>query len=197
MILKIQNQTFRFQKIPLTFHQRNIENIFYLLKSNKSLLETFKGKRYTKIGANYREHFKDHHKTGIADFLRILKTGSDDRYLTFLNKHGDGNFCHFSINEHLNDRGIYCFAVNDQIKYIGRCKDNFKKRINDGYGKIHPKNCFLDGQSTNCHLNSLINKHENVEFGILSMNNKSASEISDLEKMILANETFEWNVQTK
>ena len=31
-----------------------------------------------------------------------------------------------------------------------------KKRVNNGYGKIHPKNCYLDGQSTNCHLNALI-----------------------------------------
>jgi hypothetical protein len=31
-----------------------------------------------------------------------------------------------------------------------------KKRISQGYGKISPKNCYLDGLATNCHLNALI-----------------------------------------
>lgn len=35
-----------------------------------------------------------------------------------------------------------------------------KKRINQGYGKIHPKNCYLDGQATNCHLNSRVTSSE-------------------------------------
>ena len=51
---------------------------------------------------------------------------------------------------------LYCFTVNGQLKYIGRSTDSFAKRIDQGYGKIHPKNCFRDGQSTNCHLNGLI-----------------------------------------
>ncbi|MFK4618979.1 hypothetical protein ABIF50_002256 [Bradyrhizobium diazoefficiens] len=52
--------------------------------------------------------------------------------------------------------GVYAYFVGDDLKYIGRCKDSMKKRINHGYGKVHPKNCYLDGQSTNCHLNALI-----------------------------------------
>lgn len=34
--------------------------------------------------------------------------------------------------------------------------DSVSKRINHGRGKIHPKNCYLDGQATNYHLNALI-----------------------------------------
>ena len=85
--------------------------------------------------------------------------------------------------------------INNEIKYIGRCTDNFKKRINQGYGKIHPKNCFIDGQATNCHLNSLINSSVNVEFGIYIMSEKTKDEIKEMEKLILTCNRFEWNIQ--
>jgi hypothetical protein len=95
----------------------------------------------------------------------------------------------------LSDKGIYCFIKDKKIKYIGRCTDNFKKRINQGYGKIHPKNCFIDGQATNCHLNSLINAAQNVEFGIYIMSDKSQNEINEMEKLILTCNRYDWNIQ--
>lgn len=32
---------------------------------------------------------------------------------------------------------VYCFTVDGNIKYIGKSADNFGKRINQGYGRIH------------------------------------------------------------
>ena len=95
-----------------------------------------------------------------------------------MNKYGDNTFCHFRLNSHLSDKGIYIWVANGEIKYLGKFNDNFKKRVNQGYGKINPKNCFVDGQATNCHLNSEINKIENVEFYVHKMNNKNKSKIS-------------------
>ena len=87
------------------------------------------------------------------------------------------------------------------IKYIGRCTDNFAKRINNGYGKIHPKNCFVDGQSTNCHINSKINSKINdsfvVKVGIIKMDDKTTKEIKTYEKKLLSENTFEWNIQKR
>lgn len=34
--------------------------------------------------------------------------------------------------------------------------NRYSKRIQQGYGVIHPKNYHLDGQAANCHLNALI-----------------------------------------
>ena len=64
----------------------------------------------------------------------------------------------FSISDPsaLGARGVYAYYSNDVLAYIGRCKDSMRKRVNQGYGKIHPKNCFRDGQATNCHLNARI-----------------------------------------
>lgn len=88
------------------------------------------------------------------------------------------------------------YHVDNKIKYVGRCTDNFKKRINQGYGKIHAKNCFIDGQATNCRVNSLLNSSDNVQLEVYVMTDKTTEEIKKLEKLILKFDTYEWNIQT-
>jgi hypothetical protein len=51
---------------------------------------------------------------------------------------------------------VYAYYIGGELKYIGRCRDSMNKWVNHGYGRIHPKNCYLDGQATNCLLNALI-----------------------------------------
>ena len=98
--------------------------------------------KYSRLKVLLADKYKSHLDKKLGDFLKHLKESNDSNYLCFLNKYGDNKFCKFNIYNHLNDKGIYCYIKNDKIKYIGRCTDNFKKRINHGYGKIHPKNCF-------------------------------------------------------
>ncbi len=184
-----------FNVIQITIDEYNIENIFYG-KNNKTLDETFLVSKYSKLKTFFGDKYKEHLNKKIGNFLKHLKETNDPNYQCFLNKYGDNKFCEFKIQEHLTDKGIYCFINDEEIKYIGRCTDNFGKRINQGYGKIHPKNCFIDGQTTNCRLNSLINKTGNVEFGVYIMTDKTKEEIKKLEKLILTNKKYEWNIQT-
>ena len=82
----------------------------------------------------------------------------------------------------------------NEVKYIGRCKDSMKKRINQGYGKIHPKNCYLDGQTTNCHINSMITEASNkVTLWLCEM--QILSEIEIIEKELIRTYKPEWNIQ--
>lgn len=78
-----------------------------------------------------------------------------------LNKFGHGPFCKFSVPKelqcHIGDKGLYFFAVNGIVKYIGSTTQDFKTRIDNGYGNITPGNCYTSGQLTNCHVNSMIN----------------------------------------
>ena len=68
-----------------------------------------------------------------------------------------------------------------------------KKRINQGYGKIHPKNCYLDGQATNCHLNTLIARaDEEVKLWLCEM--ESIQEIELVEKKLIRKHQPEWNI---
>jgi hypothetical protein len=71
----------------------------------------------------------------------------------------------------------------------------FKERNNNGYGRINPKNCYKDGQSTNCHLNHLVAKyHNNTELYVYPLKS-SDEEIGSLEKELMAIEKPEWNRQ--
>lgn len=195
MNLSINNKNIEFKIIPLIFDEKDIESVFYE-KNNKTLKQTFDHYKYSRLKLLFAQKYKAHLAKKLGDFLKILKKGKDSNYLCFLNKYGDNKYCKFKIDTHLEDKGIYCYIKDDKIKYIGRCTDNFKKRINQGYGKIHPKNCFIDGQATNCHLNSIINSADNVKFGIYIMTDKSTDEIKELEKRILTCNRFEWNIQT-
>lgn len=182
-----------FSIIPLVFKNKNMENIFSG-KNNKTLGETLENGKYKKLVKLFGEKYKQYYNKKLGDFLRELKDSGDGNFLKFLNKYGDEKFCEFLIDENLSSKGIYCYIVDDEIKYIGRCNDNFKKRINQGYGKIYPKNCFIDGQATNCHLNSLINSEKEVKFGVCIMNDKTQEQINKLERDILVY-NFKWNIQ--
>ena len=195
MKLTINDRKLEFEIIPLTFINNNIENVFYD-KKNKTLRQTFEHHKYSRLQTLLTNKYRNQLDHKLGDFLKSLKESNDNNYLCFLNKYGDNKFCEFKIVDNLNDKGIYCYIKDDKIKYIGRCTDNFKKRINQGYGKIYPKNCFIDGQATNCHLNSLINSVCNIKFGVYLMTDKSTDEIKELEKLILTYHRFEWNIQT-
>ncbi len=132
----------------------------------------------------------------LGNFMKILKEGRDDNYLKLLNRYGDNKFCKFKIDSHLKDKGIYCFIEGNTVKYIGRCVNNFNKRINQGYGRISPKNCFIDGQATNCHINSRINSSSEIKLGIYTMTDKKVESIKQLEKKLLSLDKYDWNTQS-
>ena len=89
-------------------------------------------------------------------------------------------------------KGVYFYLLGDEIKYVGRCKDSMKQRVNSGYGKISPKNCFKDGQSTNCKVNAciLIFKKD-IELKILVLENDKEIEKIEIEMIEKFNPT--WN----
>lgn len=87
--------------------------------------------------------------TGVAE-----KCTSKSLSKLILHKYGQGPFCEFSAPKEIEEcKGIYIFIVNGIVKYVGRCQDNFKTRITQGYGHISPRNCYKGGQLTNCHVN--------------------------------------------
>jgi hypothetical protein len=90
----------------------------------------------------------------IRDFTPHV-TFKDTRALKLL-PGGDGPFCKFSISSQWQGRpGVYVFLVDGALVYVGEC-ECLAKRVNQGYGCIAPRNCFLGGQSTNIRINRLI-----------------------------------------
>lgn len=79
-----------------------------------------------------------------------------------LNAYGRGAFCKFRLPTHhpelgaLDLAGVYALVDGaGAVLYAGKC-ENLERRFNMGYGSIAPRNCYQDGQSTNCRINHLI-----------------------------------------
>lgn len=199
MELKLKDKTINFKLLPITLKQRDIENIFLgnkkpILKIIQDALDNDNNPYYKFIVEHFEKYTHLHHCT-FGEYIFNLKNAGFEDYKCYLNLHGDKKYCIYSIDSNLADKGIYCYIVDNEIKYIGRCRDNFKKRINQNYGKITPYNCLKKGQSTNCNINSKINESSNVTLGLYIMNDKTEKQIDTLEKQILSEYDFDWNIQ--
>lgn len=179
--------------IPLNFETDIYRDIFKD-KNNKTLKETIETSRYKHLTDRVNEKYTQDLNTNLGEFLLKLKDNGDVFYKEFLNKYGDLEYSAFYLanRDQYSLKGVYFYYLNDELKYIGRCRDSMQKRVNSGYGKISPKKCFIDGQSTNCKVNSLVTKNKNsIVLKIFAM--EDVKEIEELEsRLILENEPI-WN----
>ena len=204
MIIKKNIKNYEFVEFDLIVSNRNQNNIFKNnLKSLGYRLEKAslnKKDRLHKLSKIHIEKYKLQLSLPLGEFILNLKSNGNPDYKLYLNKYGDKNYCEFSISDYESDKGLYCYVINDKITYIGRSKKTFKERFYE-YGKITPYNCLIDGQATNCKINSLINdlSDSKIKIGIYIMNEASDKEISLLEKEIikeLINQGYSlWNKQ--
>ena len=75
-----------------------------------------------------------------------------------LHKYGRGPFGRIRIPQSWPGSGVYVLTDGDRrALYVGECQ-NLKSRWNHGFGRISPRNCYQDGQETNCRINSLIHQ---------------------------------------
>jgi len=186
-----------FGQVPLSFDAATEINVF-AHKNNKTLAETLTHRRYAKLSKSSVENYGEFLAEPLGAFLLSLKQSGDSYYKRFLNKYGDLEYSKFSIADtKFNDlKGVYAYFQSNQLMYIGRCRDSMKKRINQGYGEIHPKNCFLDGQATNCHLNAritTIRDQASLWLHILH----SDDEIEKIEIALIGELCPPWNIQGK
>ena len=188
-----------FQQIDLVFHAGLKTDVFRQYQA-KTLAETLGKKRYQHLVKYFETQDSETLNTALGEFLYGLKASGNDSYTTFLNRFGDETYCSFSISDPLDSKkGLYCYALKGmepfetRIQYVGRSHDPFKKRVNNGYGNISPKNCYLDGQATNCHLNSILVQHQSdVAFFVCPLDNRD--EIDDLEKALIRKLKPDWNI---
>jgi hypothetical protein len=194
MKINIQGRPLDFVQVPMIFRQHNIVNLF-AGKNNKTLAETLVSRRYIHLMKEVQHRYPNSLNEKLGEYLYKLKVSGDNFYRRFLNKHGDNVFCDFVIEKTPLSRtkGVYCFTVGEVIKYFGRSHDPFEKRLNQGYGHISPKNCYLDGQSTNCHINSIIAMNDMaVAFYVCPIDNDL--EIDQLERVLISIYKPEWNI---
>jgi hypothetical protein len=191
--ISINGCQWEFLQVPLTFSRYGIVDLF-AKKNNKTLAETLQNRRYAHLSPEVQRRYPSSLNDRLGTFLCQLKTREDSYYLRFLNEDGDSPFCVFSIEKtELTERkGVYFFAIAEDVKYVGKTHLSFTRRINPGYGHISPKNCYLDGQSTNCHVNPCVARsHAVVALFVCPI--EDDSEIDQVEKDLIEQKHPEWN----
>jgi len=196
--MKFEHFSHQFEEVKLGFDSITYNNVFSNYNS-KTLSETLTKKRYIKYTKNingWQDKYSKYLSCALGEFLLLLKNSDDKFYLNFLNPNGDLIYSDFRISEahFYNYRGIYAYILNDSLKYIGRCRDSMKERINDGYGHISPVNTLKHGQSSNCRLNAKITKYKKQIKLYLHLLN-SPEEIKILEKKMICSLAPPWNIQ--
>ena len=195
--LALGRSSFEFTPAPLIFSDCRTGDLFSH-KNNRTLHETIRHRKYVGLAPEALTDYAGLLDLGLGTFLLRLKEAGDPFYTRFLNPYGDLTYCEFRLPTPSMQRlkGVYCFTVCGELKYIGRCRDSFGKRINHGYGRIHPKNCYRDGQSTNCHLNALIAAvSADVRLHIHPMSDDTA--INTTESALIATYNPSWNIQLR
>ncbi|MFV0543423.1 MAG: GIY-YIG nuclease family protein [Marinicella pacifica] len=195
LVLSINNRTFQFNKYSIIFENENFNDVFSR-KNNKTLGETLDHKKYLSLKHKTIDNYKHMVDMPLGKFVQCLKQKGDNFYKNFLNINGDLTYSKFYLMDYtiFYKKGIYLYKKLDEIIYIGRCRDSLKKRINYGYGNITPKNCFKDGQSTNCHLNYKITKNkDSIEFYFHELTDNT--EIIEYENKLIKKYRPKWNIQ--
>jgi hypothetical protein len=193
MKIAVEGHQLEFIQVPMRFQRHGIVNLF-AEKNNKTVAETLSHRRYTSFLKEVHYRYPNSLNDKLGEFLYRLKINKDTFYLRFLNEYGDNEFCDFLIEKTIltQAKGVYCFMLDKKIKYFGRSHDPFERRLNQGYGHISPKNCYRDGQSTNCHLNSLIAKnYSDSWFYVFPLDTDLV--IDRLERLLISSYKPEWN----
>ena len=193
----ISLQGIDFEKVELVFQYFNRSNVFTELNGS-TLRHTVAKPKYSKYATQAISSYSGYMETSIGSFLAFCKANNDSFYMNFLNPYGDEEYCKFALDtkEILDEKGLYFYKHGEEILYVGRCKDSFRKRMNQGYGFIHPKNCYKDGQSTNCHINSLINRlGAKIELYVAVLRDDSSIEAN--ERILIKALNPRWNIALK
>jgi hypothetical protein len=184
-----------FEHAPLRFEGDSFSDVFANLQPSILLASILEKPRYALLAAEVHQRFPDRLSRPLGPFLAERKAEGDMIYSKFLNAWGDRTYRRFRLDAHrvASARGIYAFVVGKMLRYIGRSRDPFSKRIQQGYGYIAPRACFSDGQSTNCRVNSLVTvAWPDVAFFVHV--EEDEERLVFLEKELIARYLPDWNV---
>lgn len=187
---------FDFSRYRLCFEQKLWSNIFRSC-NDWTVSEAISFRSYAHLAPwIHREHPLAENKK-LGEFLLSLKRAGNDNYRKFLNAFGDETFSDFRMHDHdYSERdgrtGLFCFAINGVIKLAGKSHDNFRKRINQGYGAVKSKDTLLAGSAKKCLINSLITvNRDSVQLYVCVLPNKRNLPL--LHYQMLSTYKPEWN----
>jgi hypothetical protein len=113
-----------------------------------------------------------------------------------LNKYGSGPFVQLLLHKPPPDPGVYAVIEgNGHVLYIGSARNSLAERWGPrGYATIHPRNCFVGGQSTNCRINNLILRAITAGSSLCLYMHLS-SDPTGIERQLIAAIRPPWNIR--
>lgn len=190
---RIRIGNYVFCKTPFALFEKDIASPF-LQYDGHTVSDLLHKKHYSSLRYAVESTYPQFLNSRIQSFMKYLIQNNDQFYLKFLNKNGNDTFCRFGLTDNtvFQKRGLYLYEYNGNIMYIGRCRDNYYMRFNINYGCIQPINCYKEGQSTNTHMNSLMNKYgDNIAIYLCPLTN--IDEIIDAEAVLIDRLQPPWN----
>lgn len=91
-------------------------------------------------------------RSGLPERLRPQDRFTNPNGLS-LHKHGDFEFCKFSVPNLPKGPGVYAFVSGTEVFYIGKASA-ISKRFMPGYRLVSPRMCFSGGPETTCRINA-------------------------------------------
>jgi hypothetical protein len=185
-----------FIETPFEVYEKNIPSPFLDYRGRK-VIDLLQKNNYFSLTKTINKEYSQFLNADISELMTYLIRNNDNLFLCFLNKNGNDTFCRFSLSDEsiYNQRGLYLYTYKDEIVYIGRCRDSYLKRFgNSNYGNIDPINCYKHGQSTNTHMNSLINRFgDDIKIYLCALSD--VNEIEESERILRQRLRPVWNRQ--
>jgi hypothetical protein len=94
----------------------------------------------------------------VGLFLWERKEKHDPFYRAFLNPFGDERFgtLRMKDSDEAAKNGVFLVISGGEIIHGGCCHDSFGKLVSERFGRISSQDCYLDGDSIRCRINSLL-----------------------------------------
>ncbi len=149
-------KTLYFKPARLIFSGGTKNDIFTW--AQKSLQEILELAPYRHLREPVTARYSRYLSLRVGLFLWERKERHDIFYREFLNPYGDEKYGSFRMREcaEAAKKGIFLVVEEGKIVHAGCCDDSFRKTINDYLGRVSSHDCYLDGDSVRCRINSLL-----------------------------------------
>lgn len=187
--------TLGFSRYRLCFDPRLYINVFGYNSWTVSKVISFRSYAHLAPWIHKEHRLAENKKLG--EFLMSLKLAGNIDFRRFLNPFGDETFSDFCMHqddysERDGRTGLFCFVIEGVIKFVAKSHDNFRKRINQGYGAVKSKDTLLAGSAKKCLINSLITANRtSVELHVSVLPNRR--DLPLLLYQMLSKFRPEWN----
>jgi len=150
------NRTHYFKPLHLEISRGTVLGLFS--KATTKVRDMIRLQAYHEVRAVVEARYTGYLDQKIGIFLSELKKNNDPLYRSFLNQHGDEDYCRFRVTDPQGSgkEGVWIVVTGINIRAAGAYHNDVTPMINETAGSILPSACYRDGDEESCRINALI-----------------------------------------